>query len=343
LDAIANPDVTFYLGVQVLSQVGEVAYRGITSTNGADWSAATPMKTYNAGVNAVFVSTDKYQVSGGPAKVFWASLEAQDKLLWKFDPAQGYQRTRWLGPTGEGWDAAGATISGTAGSALVVESNMFPLYIAPSTSNGLWTVQAMVKGTGRVRVGLVSWMASFAQTGVDWGPETEVWTLSEGGFTQIYARRSVGDHSTGMVRIECDGSALVVDNMLCEPDWLENWTYFDGDTTYGALDDFSWYGGDEYQGASYSMWYNHRRAVVGRLFSWSIDDNDLVATDTEVNEQGFVYRWVPAGVRVTPHLDVLWQGDVRTPPPPVTGSVIPLQSSPVDLLGMPSAWALPVP
>jgi hypothetical protein len=126
-----------------------------------------------------------------------------------------------------------------------------------------------------------------------------------------------------MVRIECSGTSFNVDNVLCEPEWLNGWPYFDGDTTYGAPDDFSWYGGENLQHSTYSLWYNHRRAVVGRLFAWNISDDDFTVTDEEVEEQGYVYKWVPAGVRVIPHLDVLSIGDPQSPIPAVTGGVLP--------------------
>jgi hypothetical protein len=141
-----------------------------------------------------------------------------------------------------------------------------------------------------------------------------------------------------MVRIESDGGNLHLDNVLAEPDWLLGWPYFDGDTTFGAQGDFSWYGGENLKGKTYSLWYNHRRACVGRLFAWSIPDNDFVVTDEEVEAQGFIYGWVPAGVRVIPHLDVLREGDIRQPLSPVTGSVIPYKIDANDLTGITNPW-----
>ena len=96
--------------------------------------------------------------------------------------------------------------------------------------------------------------------------------------------------------------------------------YFDGDSTYGSRDDYSWYGGENRKGYTYSCWYNHRRAVVGRLFAWDIPTDDFTVTDEEVEAQGFVYKWIPAGVRVTPHLDVLWPEDIQEAIPDNTGT-----------------------
>jgi hypothetical protein len=131
---------------------------------------------------------------------------------------------------------------------------------------------------------------------------------------------------------------MEVDNILCEPDWLKDWPYFDGDTTYGARDDFSWYGGKARKGQTYSLWYNHKRAVTGRLFAWDIEADDFVITDEEVEAQGFVYKWVPAGVRITPHLDVLYEGDIQEVVPAVSGAVTPYKTGPDDLLGVEDPW-----
>ena len=233
-------------------------------------------------------------------------------------------------------------VTGTA--PLILESNFFPTKL-PMVTSDLWTVQAMLRGTGNVKIGMLSWESDFATTGVDWGPDTEVWPLPASGWLHVYAMRRIREGGTGMLRIECDGTDMVMDNLLVEPEWLNDWPYFDGSTTYGAPDDFSWYGGEGRQanglggeGATYSLWYNHRRAVVGRLFAWSIADDDFTVTDEEVESQGFVYKWVPAGVRVIPHMDVLTVGDPQSPVPAVTGSVLPYLT-PGTPLGVEYTWA----
>jgi hypothetical protein len=219
---------------------------------------------------------------------------------------------------------------------VVAESNMFPVDIFPST-DALWTIQAMVRGTGTLKVGLLAWERDFASTISDWG--TESFILPSDGFLHVYARRRTYEGVWGMVRFECNGGSLQVDNVMCEPDWLVDWPYFDGDTTYGAPDDFAWYGGENLKGQTYSTWYNHKRAVTGRLFAWDIDEADFTITDAEVEAQGFVYHWVPAGVRVTPHLDVLYPGDIQEAVPNNAGTPVTHYSTgPSDPTGVTNPW-----
>ena len=252
---------------------------------------------------------------------------------WRSNGALKSRQSGGAAPGGGVWEGR---VTGTA--PLILESNVFPVQGGVLSAHR-WTIQAMIRGTGRVRVGLISWEEDYASTGADWGPDTDVWTMPASGFLHIYAMRQVGEAANAMVRIESDGTDLVLDNLLCEPEWLQGWPYFDGDTTYGALDDFSWYGGTNRKGQTYSLWYNHRRAVVGRLFAWSISSDDFTVTDEEVESQGFVYKWVPAGVRVIPHMDVLTVGDPQSPIPAVTGSVLPYAAGANSALGVPYLWA----
>jgi hypothetical protein len=217
---------------------------------------------------------------------------------------------------------------------VIMESNTFPLN-SYTTVEDMWTIQAMVRGTGRLKVALLGWESSVSETNSDWGDDS--WDLPANGFTHVYALRRAGESSTGMVRFECTGN-IEIDNILVEPDWLRGWPYFDGDSTYGARDDYAWYGGDNRKGSTYSTWYNHRRAVTGRLFAWDIDSEDFTITDEEVEAQGFVYRWVPAGVRVTPHLDVLRPNDIQEVVPAVTGVVTPYKVNDADALGVRNPW-----
>jgi hypothetical protein len=203
----------------------------------------------------------------------------------------------------------------TGAAPLVAESNTFPLYHRATTQDQ-WTIQAMVRGTGRLRVGLVGWDPTFLGASTDWGDQPdnnyrEEWLLPPSGYLHVVALRRSFESTTGMVRLECSGGSMEIDNVLCESDWLRGWRYFDGDSTFGARDDHSWYGGENRKGKSYSCFYNHRRAVVGRLFAWDIEADDFTITDEEVESQGFVYKWVPAGVRVAAHLDVLWPEDIQ--------------------------------
>jgi hypothetical protein len=221
----------------------------------------------------------------------------------------------------------------------IAESNLFPLTTRVSVAD-MWTIQAMVRGTAgaKLKVGLLSWGPNVAETGSDWGPEDEEWVLPGSGWLHVFAQRRSAENVRGLVRFECDTGVLHLDNVLCEPDWLKDWPYFDGDSTYGMQGDHSWYGGENRKGATYSLWYNHKRAVTGRLFAWDIAADDFTITDEEVEAQGFVYKWVPAGVRVTPHLDVLFPGDIQEIVQPVTGSVTPYKTSDSDLLGVTNPW-----
>jgi hypothetical protein len=220
----------------------------------------------------------------------------------------------------------------------VAESNVFPL----STSlrvDDLWTIQAMVRGTGKLRIGLISWEPEYTSTRSDWGPDTDVWTLPPDGWLHVYALRHAAESTSGLVRFECDGGTFDLDNVLAESDWLKDWPYFDGDSTYGARGDYSWYGGNDRKRKTYSLWYNHKRAVTGRLFAWDISSEDFIITDEEVEEQGFVYKWVPAGVRVTPHLDVLYPGDIQEIVPDNAGTpVTPYKVDDDDAMGVTDPW-----
>ena len=79
----------------------------------------------------------------------------------------------------------------------------------------------------------VGWEGDFLTT-ADWGrPRSEVWATRL-GWPHIYALRRRYENTWGMVRIECDGGEMHLDNVLCEADWLQDWRYFDGDSTYGS-------------------------------------------------------------------------------------------------------------
>jgi hypothetical protein len=209
----------------------------------------------------------------------------------------------------------------SGGTPIIVESNLFPLKFG-DMPNEQWTIQLMAKGDGILKVGLVYWDYDVRFTAVDWGnlPEggTEQWQLNPAGWTHVAVHRTAFQGYTAMVRLETDGTELVIDNVLCERLFLKDWPYFDGDSTYGSRDDFCWYGAADdtgRRGASYSLWYNNRRAVIGRLFARLVDVNDPAdnVTDEQIEEMGLVYRWVPAGTTVIPHLDVFFPGDVRAP------------------------------
>ena len=282
---------------------------------------------------------------------------AAGTVLWRFDandyPGSG---TSYTDPRGRTWtlSVAGA-ITAKTGSApygrSVMESNVFATQLGEHDSE-YWTIQLMAKGTGTLKVGLVYWDLDYRITGVDWGERPprekenqtrtyfEEWVLSPSGWMHIATHRHAPEGHLAMVRLECSGD-LTIDRVLCERDHLKDWAYFDGDDTFGARDDFSWYGGmTDYQGASYSLWYNHRKAVTGRLFARTVDPNDPTqnVTDEDMEEQGLAYRWVPAGTTVVPHLDVFYPFDPRNPLPPKPAGVMPYYTvSDPDGVGDP--WA----
>jgi hypothetical protein len=214
-----------------------------------------------------------------------------------------------------------------AGGYCIMESNTFPTQLG-EFDNEQWTVQLMAKGTGKLKVAIVYWDADYRVTIGNFG-DNETWTLSPNAWTHVATHRQCPEAHIAMVRVELQGSGLVIDKVLAEPGYLKDWEYFDGDEHYGARDDFSWYGGTSRQGASYSLWYNHRKAVTGRLFARTVDPNDPSqnVTDEDMEEQGLVYRWVPAGITVVPHLDSLYPFDVQNPLPPKTAGVLPRYST----------------
>ena len=196
-------------------------------------------------------------------------------------------------------------------SPIVVESNVFP-----TGGEERWTIQAKVRGTGKLKIGLLWWDATFNTTYSDWG-EDEVWDLQPNAWLHITVSRTGFQTFQGAVRFEVQGSGLDLDEVLVEKDWLNGWAYFDGDSDYGAQGDYSWYGGANLAGQTYSLWYNNKKAIYGRIFGQDVDDDDVL-TNEEVEAWGFVYRWVPAGVSVTPHIDVLYVNDTQAPVPAKT-------------------------
>ena len=251
-------------------------------------------------------------------------------VLWRFDAAEyPGTGTSYVDPRGRTWTLTTASaITPTVGSGLisgyaVMESNIFPTRMGELDSEH-WTIQLMAKGSGRLKVGFVYWDADYRLTGADWGVN-ETWTLSPTNWTHIATHRRGPEAHIAMVRLELEGTSLLADKVLAERGYLKDWLYFDGDEKYGARDDFSWYGGTNRQGATYSLWYNHRKAVTGRLFARTVDPNDPSAnvTDEDMEEQGLVYRWVPAGITVVPHMDVFYPFDVRNPLPAKAAGVLP--------------------
>ena len=183
-----------------------------------------------------------------------------------------------------------------------------------------------VRSDKEVKVGLLTWDGDFVGTAADWGNPEEVW-LPNGGWLPIRTCRRIGEVSTGMLRVEGQGTYIDLDTVCVEfgtlPHNFGDWPYFDGDNLYGASHDFSWY---ERPHKSYSCWYNDRDAVMGRLFAWNMSPEDEspggVITDEEAAKQGLARQWVPVGIPVQRHLDVLFPEDPRKALPPVNPPVM---------------------
>ena len=222
----------------------------------------------------------------------------------------------------------------TGTSPLAVESNYFS-----TNREERWTIQCRAKGNGELKIGFVWWDDDFEEVSVDWG--TETFLLNPTSFTHIAVTRAPVQTYQGMVRFECDGDSLIIDEILCESGFLKEWPYFDGESTYGARNDYCWYGGQVRQGASYSLWYNNKRATFGRLFGRNVDEDEIV-TDEEMELQGKVYQWVPAGTNIVPHIDVLYPNDLQSPVTPKPPGVLPYRSDEYeDLEGLTNPWLPP--
>jgi hypothetical protein len=212
----------------------------------------------------------------------------------------------------------------TGGTPLILESNVFPLTYRRRREPGL-TIQMQVRGAGVLKLGLITWDDDYRVSMANWGYETlrdgettPSWLIGA-GFTHIRTMRDPGEAVSGMLRLEYEPydatlttGVFDIDQVCVEPGNLpdngNDWPYFDGDTTYGAREDFSWYGGTSNRHASYSCWYNLRNSTFGRLFAWKVDASSPL-TDDEAALQGLAYQWVPAGIPVHGHLDVLYPED----------------------------------
>ena len=340
LGATTANDETWAMSLDLDDGAGQmqlVAYQPV----GGVW---TQVATASAPTMALADASSPVQIGGYDGVNAWTgriySVELRTGLdptkgtvIWRFD-ANDYPGTGtvYTDPRGRTWTLATASAltpkTGTAPGYAIMESNVFPTDGAER-----WTIQAKVKGTGILKVGFLYWDADYATTYSDWG--TEQWTLYPDAWVHITVLRTGYQTFQGAVRFEVQGTGLSLDEVLVEKDWLTDWPYFDGDSTYGAVGDYSWYGGVSRAGGTYSLWYNNKKAVYGRLFGMDVDDDDVL-TDAEVEEWGYVYRWVPAGMTVTPHIDVLYVNDQQAPVPAKTG-ITPRQVTAGDA-GVQNPW-----
>jgi len=215
---------------------------------------------------------------------------------------------------------------------VIAESNWFPTQREED-----WTIQLHAKGTGKLKVGFVAWNDEFNVLGTDWG--TQTWTLNASSFIHISTCRTVAQAYQALIRLECDGGDLTIDQVLCEKGLLPDWDYFDGDSTYGARDDYMWYGGEVRKGGTYSLWYNNKRTIYGRMFGREVDSTALI-TDDVIAERGFIYKWVPAGTFINAHLGVLYPNDPMAPVPAKVAGVIAYRSGVSDTAGVVNPWVV---
>lgn len=204
-----------------------------------------------------------------------------------------------------------------------------------------YTFQAKVSGRGYLRVGLAGYFPDSDSYITDWGLKqdglNEEWELQPSGAMSISGLRNKIDSDINDARLVFEARGyfegetfvppvLVLDDVLLEPGALIDWPYFDGDSTYGMesiqgdadSSDYSWYGNVPYadkQGASYSLWYNHKSVIAGRLFGRVVDD-DALYTSTDEQSDGLVYQWAPAGAVFIPKFNVLTSLDPQIPPAP---------------------------
>ena len=194
------------------------------------------------------------------------------------------------------------------------ESNVFP-----TSREEYWTVAVHGEGRRHLKVGFVWWDDDFAEAAVDWG--TETWTARPPSYIHIVICRMPVQTYQAMLRIEVQGTAITPRQVLVERGFLKDWPYFDGGITYGARDDFSWYGGGQPSGC-------HLLALVqqqaGDLRSAVPPGHGRrrAADRRSRGRAGQVYQWVPAGTIVVPHIDVLYENDIQAPVTPKTAGVV---------------------
>ena len=292
----------------------------------------------------------------GPLSIFKGApdFEASNTVhLWLYPSRANMIANPSFEAIGTGYWASSGTIERVADPALggggfagkfsgaapvIVESNVWETRLG-NLGSEYWTMQLMAKGDGQCKVGLISWDADYRSTQSDWG-DGETWELVPDAWIHIATVRRAPDAATVMMRIEVDGTEVTIDRVLAERGALKDWPYFDGDSTFALQDSYSWYGGYGRRGATYSMWYDMRRSVMGRLFATPVDTTypGDVLSDAEVAEAGLVYQWVPAGVSVIPHIDVFYPGDTRPPPPLKSAAIQPYYDADTQRMGVLNPW-----
>ena len=208
------------------------------------------------------------------------------------------------------------------------------------------TFQVKARGVGTARVGIVYYTRDYSEQTGDWGLKEDQffqeWVLATDHDIDMQGIRTLTDRAyEASLVIEVRGymdnyedpdtwvwiaPEITIDQALVEEGTLLGWPYFDGDTTYGADGDFTWYGPDDADkvGKSYSLWYNDRKNIAGRLFARRVDDTALYTSYDEVQDS-LLTEWVPAGTTIVPHWGVLGPNDPQFLPVDNSADILPLE------------------
>lgn len=221
------------------------------------------------------------------------------------------------------------------------------------------TFQLLAKGSGIMRVAVAYYPKDYATQVADWGLRDtllfEEWTLASDHFTNVRGIRVTEDQCyEAALLIEVRGyltdpddpttyvpPSVALDHCLIEEGELLDWAYFDGDSEYAAPGDYSWYGGIAQAGKSYSLWYNNRKAIAGRLFGRFVDD-DTLYTNRDEQLDSLLSEWVPSGTTVVPHWDVLKPNDTQLLPvdrhaEPLSLDILPENFLPFEIFSVTEA------
>lgn len=235
-------------------------------------------------------------------------------------------------------------VSGTAPvSALPLHTPSERLYVRSAKffpKDRTLTFQLMARGRGIVRVAVAAYTRDYTEHDADWGLRDDLlfqeWEITDDHYTKLQGIRTISDTAyEASLLIEVRGFTdngtyqhpyIYIDQCIVEEGSLIEWNYFDGDETYGAEGDYSWYGldSDDKVGKSYSLWYNNMRDINGRLFARRLDDTNLYTSQDEQLDS-MLSEWVPTGVTIVPHWGALATDDTLLRPDDKGATVLPVE------------------
>lgn len=191
---------------------------------------------------------------------------------------------------------------------LVLESNFFPKMYR-------WlSISFKISGEGTFNFGIVVNNIDYCEP--VYLRSSEI-TLSGGtgdsGFQEYNALIQVPDDvKEAQFRVEFQASdpevkEFWIDDVLVDPSEGQ-YRYFDGNFTDSLTDDYRWMGGQDYENAHFSVWYNNFKNTSSRI-NGSVDENGVFIP-------GLTNDWVPNGTTITTHWNAVtsitpydWQGD----------------------------------